>query len=394
MHRQHPELAVAGGSPSFPETLPFVSPPTPSLDRVTELLAPSWDQGRLTNGPLVCRLEEQVALRLDVPHVVAVASCTAGLMLVLRALQPAGPVIVPSFTFSASAHAVAWNATSPIFVECEPETFQIDLEDAATHAGGAAALMATHIFGAPCRPEAVEELGVSAGIPVVFDAAHALGAGRAGRPVGGFGTAEVFSLSPTKPLVAGEGGLVATRDDDLASAVRIGRDYGNPGDYDTRFVGLNARMSELHAAVALASLEELDEHLVIRRELATRYEAGLAGLPGVNLQAVDPRDDSTWKDLTIAIEPTAFGVDRDRVRGALTAEGVDTRCYFDPPVHRQHAYLGRTTRELQVTDEVAGRVLSLPIYRSLRLETVDRVCELIHAVHHHAELVNTAINAK
>src|SRR5207344_2998751 len=117
-----------------------------------------------------------------------------------------------------------------------------------------------------------------------------------GRPLGSFGDAEVFSLSPTKPVVAGEGGLVATNRDDVAEFVRLGRDYGNPGDYDTRFVGLNARMSELHAAIGLESLAGLDARLATRRHIVDRYRHGLAELPGVVAQRVEPGDSSTFKD--------------------------------------------------------------------------------------------------
>ena len=244
--------AVAGGKPAFPDLLPFVRPTVPDLERVVARFAPSYERGMLTNGPLVREFEEQAATRLGVPHVVAVSSCTAGLMLVLRVLAPRGPVVVPSFTFSASAHAIAWNGLEPRFVECDPASFQVDPASVVSRLDGAGAVLATHVFGAPCEVEALEGLAAGAGIPVFFDAAHAFGALRDGRAIGGFGAAEVFSLSPTKVVVAGEGGVVATRDGSLAEALRIGRDYGNPGDYDTQFVGLNARMSELHAAIFLS----------------------------------------------------------------------------------------------------------------------------------------------
>ncbi len=190
------------------------------------------------------------------------------------------------------------------------------------------------------------------GVPLVFDAAHAFGALHAGVPVGGFGDAEVFSLTPTKPLVAGEGGLVTTTRDDVAYKVRIGRDYANPGDYDTQFVGLNGRMSEMHAATALASLESFEENQSRRFEIVERYRAGLREIPGVHVQSLAATDRSTWKDFTIAIDRAAFGVSRDILRRALAADGVDTRTYFDPPVHRQHAYRDVGTDELAVTDEV------------------------------------------
>jgi dTDP-4-amino-4,6-dideoxygalactose transaminase len=208
--------------------------------------------------------------------------------------------------------------------------------------------------------------------------------------LGGFGAAEVFSLTPTKPVVAGEGGLVATNDADLAAALRIGRDYGNPGDYDTRFVGLNGRMSEMHAAVALCSLDAFDEHLERRQAMARRYAEGLASVPGVRLQHLDDGDRSTYKDFTIAIDAEAFGADRDALVRALKAEGVDTRNYFDPPVHRQQSHAHQADRPLPVTDRVAAQVVSLPIYPALDDATIDRLSGVIAAVQAEAPAVAAA----
>ena len=287
-------------------------------------------------------------------------------------------MVVPSFTFSASAHAAAWAGATPVFCECDPTTFQADAADVARRDGDV--VLITHVFGAPAPVDAL----TGQGRPLVFDAAHALGAIRAGTPVGGFGDAEVFSLTPTKPLVAGEGGLVATRRDDIARFVRIGREYGNPGSYDTEFPGLNARLSELHAALALEGLETLDEHLALRTALAARYAAGLADVPGVRFQAVDPADVSTHKDLTIAIDPDQFGLDRDALVLALRADGIDTRNYFHPPIHRQQAYRD-VAATLPVTDDVASRVVSLPMFGRLALTDVDLVCEVIAAAQARAD---------
>jgi dTDP-4-amino-4,6-dideoxygalactose transaminase len=192
-------------------------------------------------------------------------------------------------------------------------------------------------------------------------------------------------------VVAGEGGLVATRSPELAEHLRVGRDYGNPGDYDTRFVGLNARMSEFHAAMALESLALLDEQLARRTAAAERYGAGLAGLPGIATQEIGPGDSSTYKDFTITVDPATFGLSRDGVVRALAADGVDTRAYFDPPVHRQRAYAGLWTGALPVTDGVCRRVVSLPMFARLAPGDVDRVVECLHALHHHAEEVAGAL---
>jgi dTDP-4-amino-4,6-dideoxygalactose transaminase len=363
--------------PAFPEGLAFVRPPVPALDRVRARLEASYRLGQLTNGPLVRELEAALADRLGVAHVVAVASCTAGLMLTFRALAPAGPVILPSFTFSASAHAVAWVGARPRFIECEPVSFLADIDDGLSRIDGAGALLITHTFGAPAAPGGWEKVAADAGIPLVFDAAHALGSRHRGTPIGGFGDAEVFSMSPTKPVIAGEGGIVATNRADIAEVVRIGRDYGNPGDYDTRFVGLNARLSEFHAATALESLAGLDEHLVTRAGLAARYRDQLADIPGIRVQGLEPDDESTWKDFTIAIDAAGFGCTRDALASTLRAEGIDTRCYFDPPVHRQQSHAASADRPLPTTDRVASEVISLPLYPALDFGDVDRVVSVI-----------------
>jgi dTDP-4-amino-4,6-dideoxygalactose transaminase len=383
--------AVLGGDPAFPEGLQFVRPAPPPLERVVERVRPSYDRGMMTNGPLVRQLEERAADRLGVDHVVAVSSCTVGLMLAVQAIGRRDPVLLPSFTFSASAHAIAWNGIEPRFADCEPDGFHLDVADLVRRADGCGAVMATHVFGAPCDVDALLGAADERSLPVLFDAAHAFGATAGGRRVGGFGLAEVFSLTPTKPLIAGEGGLVATGDASLAEHLRLGRDYANPGDYDTRFVGLNARLSELHAAVALESLEDFDAGLEQRRAVAAEYRSRLSEVAGVRLQSVAPDAESTFKDMTVLIEAGAFGLSRDQVATALKAEGVDTRRYFDPPVHRQQAYRYLEPVDLPVTDHLAAEVLSLPMWQDLPHEVVGRVVEALHALQLHADEVAASV---
>jgi FlaA1/EpsC-like NDP-sugar epimerase/dTDP-4-amino-4,6-dideoxygalactose transaminase len=386
--------ALLGGTPAFAHGLPFVRPTRPPIEEVMRRLEPSYECGVLTNGPLVAELEDRIAERIGVRHVVAVSSCTSGLMLVLQALtEGRGRVVMPSFTFSATAHAAAWNNCTPVFAECSSTTFQLDLEHAKRLLDGASALVATHVFGAPCDPRSVTELAASFGVPVLFDAAHALGAVAGGTPIGGFGAAEVFSLTPTKVLVAGEGGLIATNDDALADRMRIGRDYGNPGNYDTQFVGLNARMSEFHAAMALESLRKFAGSLERRRYLAGLYRSYLEDIPGVGFQEVPAGDVSTFKDFTITVDADRFGTTRDALAQALKAEGIDSRMYFDPPVHRQSAYSHLDVADLPNTDELASSVLSLPMFPDLRNEHVERVTDRIAAVQRHASELDASFDA-
>jgi dTDP-4-amino-4,6-dideoxygalactose transaminase len=349
-----------------------------------ERLRPSYEAGRLSDGPLVRCLEEATAERLGARNVVAVSSATAGLMLTLRIIAPPDrPVVIPSFTFSASAHAVAWNRLVPRFAECDGRTFHLDPYDAESRLGDAGAIMPTHLFGAPCGAERFEALARRAGRALVFDAAHGFGAKRQGRRVGEFGDAEVFSLSPTKLLTSGEGGLVATPHDDVARSVRRGRDYGKSGDDSMEFIGLNARMSELHAALALEALSELDERLARRQELGRRYCEHVDAIPGLRSQAIEPGDEVTYKAFSIVVEPE-YGIERDMVVGALRAEGVDTRCYFWPPVHQQRPYSSLGEADLPVTTDLASRVVTLPIWPAMSDTDVDAIAEVLATLHERA----------
>jgi dTDP-4-amino-4,6-dideoxygalactose transaminase len=387
-----PRPALLGGRPAFPEKLPLARPLIEDVGGLAAHLAEILASGVLTNGPTVRALEEAVARRLGVDHVVAVANATAGLMLVYQALEATGRVVLPSFTFAASAHAVVWAGGRPVFADVDPARLSLDPADAATLLDGASALSATHLYGAPAQVEQLAGVAEAAGVPLVFDAAHALGSRRAGTPVGGFGTAEVFSLSPTKVAFAGEGGLVTTSRADVAEAVRLGRDYGNPGDYDCAFPGLNARMSELHAAVGLASLRWLDERIARRAELVAAFRAGLAGLPGLSYPALDPGDTTTYKDLTVLVEPGAFGLSAAELAVVLKAEGIDTRRYYAPPIHRQKAYAaGAGQRELPNTERAAERVLTVPLSSHLPERAMRAVADAILRAAEHAAALKRAL---
>lgn len=376
--------AIAEGPPAFPEGLPLVRPHRPDVDRILADIRRSLEGGALTNGSLVRELERTAAEYLQVRHCVAVSSCTSGLMLVLRAAGVSGDVIVPSFTFAATAHAVAWNGLRPVFADIDPETLTLSPRAVRRAVGiRTGAILATHIYGTPSDVEGLREIADHWGVPLLFDAAHAFGSRHGEARVGGLGDAEVFSLSPTKVLVAGEGGIISTNDDELAERCRIGRDYGNPGDYDCLFVGLNARMSELHAAVALASLDGLDRRIEERNELATIYRDALGGLPGISFPKVPEGDRSTYKDFTILIDHEEFGMSPTALATALEAEGIETRRYYSPPVHEMQAYRGLAERNggLPETERAAGRVLTLPLWNGMTEADVAGVAQAVTRIH-------------
>jgi dTDP-4-amino-4,6-dideoxygalactose transaminase len=377
--------AIRGGRPLFPEGLPLAKPSIPNPAEVAERLRHVLERGVLTNGPRVRELEERAAAYLNVSHAVAVSSCTAGLMLVLRAAGLTGDVVLPSFTFQATAHAVSWNGLRPAFADVDAATLTLSAGAAARATGmRTSAILATHTYGTPADVDLLAQTAAQSGIRLFFDAAHAFGARHGDRRIGGFGDAEVFSLTPTKPLVAGEGGIVATHDDGLADEVRLARDYGKEPDYDVRIIGLNARMSELHAVVALASFEDLDERVVRRNEIARAYREALGTVPGIGFPSVREGDLSTYKDFTILVDPDGFGIDAAALGEALAPEGVETRRYYAPPVHRTRAYRSVANGgSLPVTDDVAALVLTLPLWEGMADEHVARMAEAAGRIRRH-----------
>lgn len=384
-----PLPAVLGGAPCFPERLPLVRPWVPDVgDQLVEVLR----SGQLTNGRHVRELEDLVAERCAVRNAVAVSSCTAGLMLLYRVLGAQGRVVIPSMTFAASPHAVVWAGGRPVWADVRRDTGGVDPASVAAQVDGVVAISGTHVYGAACDVDELQRIADAARIPLVLDAAHALGASVDGRPVGSFGTAEVFSMSPTKVAVAGEGGVVTTDDDALADAIRIGRDYGNPGSYDTQFVGLNARMSELHAVVGAASVRRLDAVVKRRNELVEVFRRATRDLPGLDLVTVAPGRRSTWKDLTILIDAAVFGLSAPVLARALDAEGIDTRRYFDPPCHRQKAYADcPPDQDLPATEGFTSRVLTLPLHTTMADAVVRRVAVCLHGLHQSAAAVSRTL---
>lgn len=367
-----------------PERFPFMRPTLPDLKEVIEEYQAIYKNGLLTNSGLVARLEGAVCERLGVKHCVAVSSCTSGLMMVLRALGLSGEVILPSFTFFATGHAILWNGLTPVFANSDLDTWNVspaDVERCITEK--TSAILGVHLYGNPCDVPALEGIARRYRLKLVFDAAHAFGSAYRGRPVGSFGDAEVFSLSPTKLLVAGEGGLVTTGDAKLAAAVRAMRNYGDVGSYNPEWLGLNARMAEFNAALALRGLPLMDAKVKRRNCIARLYTEILSCLPGVRFQKTRSHDTNTYKDYSILIAPEILGMTRDALANALLNDNIETRRYFHPPLHQQSLYSkfhDPARSDLSQTEYLADGILSLPIYESLPDETVIAVAETLKRI--------------
>lgn len=376
--------AMHGGRPLFEERFRFCRPLLPVLGDAMKYYVSAYTNGTITNAKVVEHLEAAVAERLRVKNCVAVSSCTSGLMMILRALGLSGEVIIPSFTFFATGHAVLWNNLRPVFADCDDETWNVDPIDVERKiTKRTSAILVVHLYGNPCEVDALQSLASRHHLKLIFDAAHGLGSLHRERPLGGFGDAEVFSLSPTKLLVAGEGGLVTTNDATLASTIRAMRNYGDLGAYDPKWLGINARMSEFNAALALAGMPLVTPKVARRNRIAKMYTSLLAPLPGLRFQKVLPGDLSTYKDYSIHVSSHAFGMTRDALAEALLAENIETKKYFFPPMHKQRLYSCFHNVErggLSRTDYVTDGIVSLPIYESLPDATVEQIAYAIQRI--------------
>ena len=367
-----PAATGAGLERPAPQPIRLVEPRVPRpadlLRGVVEILG----SGQLTGGWQVERFEAAAAEYLEVEHCVAVSSCTSGLMLSARCLGLQGEVILPSLTFFASGHALLWNNLEPVFADCDPETFQISLESAGrVLSERTSAILGVHLYGCPAPVDELEGLASAASIPLIFDGAHAWGARWKGRSVASYGAATVYSLSPTKQVTAGEGGIVATSDD-LAEALRKARNYGKGDSYDCDILGLNARMTEIQGLMARLGLYGLDREISRRRALASVYEEELAGVLGVQLQRTPAEVWHSRKDFPVVVPADA----RPAVEAALAAEGVETRRYFDPPLHRQKLYRRFHTAALPNTDAVSNGVVCLPLHGGMQRIDAERIARI------------------
>jgi dTDP-4-amino-4,6-dideoxygalactose transaminase len=385
--------AILGGAPAFETKINIVRPVLPEATEMAEGVERILRTGMVTKGEHLKAFEKAVREHLSVKHAVAVSSCTSGLMLTYRGLGLTGDVVVPSFTFMATVSALVWSGLRPVYADVDRGTTNLDPAAAeAAITPNTSAIVAVHNFGNPADLDALRDVARRHGLKLILDAAHGFGACYHGQPVGGQADAHIFSLSPTKLLIAGEGGIVATNDDDLAEKIVLGREYGNSGSYDSAFAGLNARMPEFNALLGLRSLDRLEDAAQSRNQSADLFVEMLGMLPGVEFQEVRNGNRSSYKDLSITFHPERFGLTRDALALALAAENIDTRKYYEPPVHRQTAYQHfYTGQELPNTEWLAQNSLSFPMWSNMEPQVVTQICEAVQRVYQNREDVRACL---
>ncbi len=337
------------------------------------------ESGQLAQGPRVAAFERAFADYIGVRHAVAVSSGTAALhvALLVNGIGPGDEVIVPAFSFAATANTVLHAGARPVFIDVREDDFGIDvaqIERAITPR--TRAVVAVHLYGQPCDIAAIEAICARRGLALIEDAAQAVGADAGGRRCGRFGTG-AFSFYATKNLQTGEGGMITTDDDEVAGRARMLRSQGERARYVTEEAGYNYRLTEVAAALGQAQLPRLDARNRVRRANAARLTASLAAIDGIIVPSEVAGRRHVWHQYTVRV---GAGRDaRDRLQASLREDGIEAAVFYPTPIHRQPLYqrLGYGDVRLPVAERLSTEVLSLPVHPALSAQDVDAVASAV-----------------
>jgi len=383
------ELAFLGGDLLFTETLhvgrPNIGSREKLLARIDDMLDRRWLSN---NGPYQVELEQKLAELLQVKHCILINNATIALEIAVRALELRGEVILPSFTFVATAHALQWMGVTPVFCDVDPITHNMDPEKVESLITPlTTGILGVHVWGRSCDVEALSSIAQKHQLKLMFDAAHAFACTHQGRMIGGFGDAEVFSFHATKFFNTFEGGAVATNNSQLAARVRSMRNFGFAGLDNVIDLGTNGKMSEISAAMGLTSLESLQEFIQINHQNYQAYVSGLEGIPGVKLIDFDPHEKNNYQYIVIEVDENESSISRNALVQLLHAENIRARRYFYPGCHQMEPYRSKFLNAGQLlpeTEKLTQNVLQLPTGTAVTEADVRKICDFIRFVVEHS----------
>lgn len=390
------DLAIFSGRPAFPDLLHVGRPNIGNVDRFLALAREALERRWLTNhGRFVQDLEQRIAAMHGVKHCVAMANGTLALEILLRAAGIQGEVVVPAYTFVATAHAVHWAGLTPVFAEVDAETHNLtaaEVEKVLSPRTGA--ILAVHIWGRGDGAEGLEALAKERNLKLFFDAAHGFGCSHRGRMLGAWGEASIFSFHATKCFHTFEGGAILTRDDGLADRARLMRNFGFAGFDHVISAGTNAKMNEISAAMGLTLLEDFDRIVAHNRANYEVYHRALADQPGLRLVACPPEERNNYQYIVVEVNETVASLSRDELMAVLHKENIMARRYFYPGCHRMEPYRSdpRYARlRLPTTEMLTDRVLCLPTGTAVTLDQVCLIARIITLVLEQPEKTRQAL---
>jgi len=373
-------LAILGDEPVFSHPLHVGCPNIGNRSRLIARINAALDRRWLTNGgPLVEEFEAAVAEVAGVSECVVTSNGTAALELAIRALGMSGQVIVPSFTFSATVHALTWQRITPVFADIDPVTLNVDPADVeCLMTPDVKGIIGVHLWGRGCDVDSLSAIANQHQIPLLLDAAHAFGCTYQRRPVGCFGDAEIFSFHGTKFINSFEGGAVVTNNRSLAERLRLMRNFGFAGYDDVVHPGTNGKMNEAEAAMGLTNLESMSEFVDRNRANHELYSKLIESNPGLQVLSYTPAENQNYQYVVVDVQPEVCGLSRDQLVQVLFSENVLARRYFYPGAHRMSVFRGHTPpRPLPVTESFCERLFQLPTGMSIDAATVRSVCDII-----------------
>jgi dTDP-4-amino-4,6-dideoxygalactose transaminase len=392
------DLAIFGGPAAFPSPLhvgrPNLGDRKVLLARINQVLDRRW----FTNdGPMVKELEQRIADLLGVKHCIAMCNATIAMEIAIRALELRGEVIIPSYTFVATAHALQWQEITPVFCDVDPVTHNLDakqIERLITPR--TTGIVGVHVWGRPCATEAIDAIAQRRGLKVFYDAAHAFACSTGGRMVGSFGACEILSFHATKFINSFEGGAIVTNNDDLAAKTRLMRNFGFAGYDRVIYLGTNGKMTEVCAAMGLSSLDALDEVVAINRTNYAAYGRALTGLPGISLIDYPAHERNNYHYIVIDVDPDRSPLDRDELVAVLHREQVLARKYFWPGCHKMEPYRSLQPNAgllLPHTERISARIIVLPNGQSVDEAGIGTIVQILRTALEHAHAVRAKLQA-
>ena len=386
------ELAIAGAQPAFSKPLHVGRPNIGDRNRLMERINDLLDRRWLSNaGKYVTEFEEKLADLLGVEHCIAMCNGTVALEIAIRASALEGEVIIPSFTFVATAHALQWQQIKPVFCDIDPVSCTIDPERIeALITPRTSGIIGVHLWGRPCDTDALQTIADKHKLKLLYDASHALGVTSGGRMIGSFGEAEVFSFHATKFINSFEGGAVTTNDQALADRIRLMKNFGFSGYDNVVYLGTNGKMPEVSAAMGLTSLESMNEFVEANRANYLEYEAGVKSIRGLNILPYHDNEATNYQYLVMLLEEEVAGVKRDTLIDVLHRENIMARRYFYPGCHRMEPYRSQQPDAgllLPETEKLARQTIVLPTGTEINSEIVQEIVDILRcAIEHSAQL--------
>jgi dTDP-4-amino-4,6-dideoxygalactose transaminase len=379
------DLALFGGQPAAGEILhvgrPNIGNRERLLERINDILERKW----LTNdGCYVQEFERRVAEFVGAKHCIVMCNATVALEIAIRALDLQGEVIVPSFTFIATAHALQWQKITPVFCDITSQSHNLDpLKVERMITPRTTGIIGVHLWGRPCEVDTLSEIAGRRGLKLLLDSAHAFGCSYKGQMVGSSGDAEVFSFHATKFLNSLEGGAVVTNDDQLAERIRLMKNFGFTYYDRTDYIGTNGKMNEVSAAMGLTNLDSMDEFIAVNRHNYEQYAKELHGLEGITLVTYDENERCNYQYIVLEVDQTITKISRDQLMEILHKENILARRYFYPGCHRMEPYLSYFPHAgllLPETEKLAKRVLCLPTGTGLTADQICQICAVLRLV--------------